>query len=376
MPLQSESSAIHPGRKPRAQTLLADATSLASHIIRFDATDPSTYAGFSLPLSAATAAAARNPIPWPSGKAPVPAPLQHAPNPNTKLPQCDYVIVTWTVEEARCLADTLTPGFASSSAWYHYTHNYASTFVPLIRPGAPALTSKRLASWFPTVINGKRVLCMKSELHFSQDGAKIPVALLWQQIIAETGCKLIITTGTAGGVGDGIELGDVVVAQSVRFDCMASFKSATFHDSVYDCPTLTMTSLTAASVTPLLAANAGHLPAAARAPRVIDRSVPGMPANVITTDFFAFDDSDNTFDLQGLGSAVEMGDAVLGMVIQQLGSDAPRWASVRNASDPQIASAGLTEKEEATKAAQIYERFGYWTTISSAIASWALVLDN
>ena len=152
----------------------------------------------------ATAAAARNPIPWPSGKAPVPAPLQHAPNPNTKLPQCDYVIVTWTVEEARCLADTLTPGFASSSAWYHYTHNYASTFVPLIRPGAPALTSKRLASWFPTVINGKRVLCMKSELHFSQDGAKIPVALLWQQIIAETRCKLIITTGTAGGVGGGI----------------------------------------------------------------------------------------------------------------------------------------------------------------------------
>lgn len=71
-----------------------------------------------------------------------------------------------------------------------------------------------------------------------------------------------------------------------------------------------------------------------------------------------------------------MGDAVLGLVIQQLGPAAPKWVSVRNASYPQIDSAGLTEKDAATKAAQIYERFGYWTTISSAVASWALVLDN
>ena len=44
--------------------------------------------------------------------------------------------------------------------------------------------------------------------------------------------------------------------------------------------------------------------------------------------------------------------------------------------DPEIDSAGLTEKEAAAKAAQIYERFGYWTTIPSAITCWALILDN
>lgn len=37
--------------------------------------------------------------------------------------------------------------------------------------------------------------------------------------------------------------------------------------------------------------------------------------DVVTTDFFAYDDTENTFGLQSFGAAVEMGDAVLGMVI-------------------------------------------------------------
>ena len=97
---------------------------------------------------------------------------------------------------------------------------------------------------------------------------------------------------------------------------------------------------------------------------------------IVTTDFFAFDDTSDTFGLEGLGLAVEMGDAVLGMVVKQMGAKAPKWAAVRNASDPQIDSAGLTKKEAATKAGQIYERFGYWTTIPSAITCWALIVDN
>ena len=40
--------------------------------------------------------------------------------------------------------------------------------------------------------------------------------------------------------------------------------------------------------------------------------------DVVTTDFFAFDDSANDYGLQGLGGTVEMGDAVLGLVINQM----------------------------------------------------------
>lgn len=291
------------------------------------------------------------------------------------LPEFDYLVVTWTVEEAKCLADTLTPGYPSRTAWYGYSHNFTSEYLPLIRRGAPARAANRLGSWFPTVIGGKRVMCFKSELHLSQDGPKLPVAKLWQQLISEVKPKLVITTGTAGGIGAGIELGDVVVARSVKFDCMREFKAQPFHARTYICSAPNTASLPLAAQ--LFSANAGHLPPTQRPPAIFAAPTAETPVpEVVTTDFFAFDDTSDTFRLQGLGAAVEMGDAVLGMVIEQLGAAAPRWVAVRNASDPEIDSAGLTEKQAATKAAQIYERFGYWTTIPSAITCWALILDD
>jgi nucleoside phosphorylase len=363
----------------RAATALpaaGSATAWARHLIEFDSQDPSTYAPHTLPMAELQQASARSPIPWPSGKEPAAAPLGRRPAPADPLPASDYLVVTWTVEEARCLADTLTPGFPSKTAWYNYDHNFASEYVPIIRRGAPSVqNSHRLGSYFLTVIGGKRVLCFKSELHMSQDGPKLPIAKLWKQLIAEVKPKLVITTGTAGGIGPAVELGDVVVAPSVRFDCTSKFKSAPFHDSVYATSKVKTASFPIAEE--LFRANTSHLPSASRPPRIFTKPVAGVKdTEIVTTDFFAFDDTSNDYGLQGLGLAVEMGDAVLGLVVQELGTAAPKWAAVRNASDPQIDSTGLTKKEAGTKAAQIYERFGYWTTIPSAIACWSLILDN
>ncbi len=359
-----------------AAAAAGSAVEWARHRIEFDSDDLSTYSPHTLPMAEIMGAAARSPIPWPSGKAPTPAPLKKTPAPSDPLPQFDYLVVTWTTEEAKSLADTLTPGFPSKTAWYDYTHNFESEYVPIIRRGAPSVEdSHRLGSYFPTTIAGKRVLCMKSELHMSQDGPKLPIAKLWAQLIAEARPKLVITTGTAGGIGPTVELGDVAVAPSVRFDCTSKFKSAPFHNSVYSCSKLKTTSFPVAQQ--LFQANASHLPSAPRAPRIFTQPTADAKfTDIVTTDFFAFDDTSNTYGLQGLGLAVEMGDAVLGMVIGQMGHAAPKWSAVRNASDPQIDSTGLTKKEAGTKASQIYERFGYWTTIPSAIACWALILDN
>jgi nucleoside phosphorylase len=360
---------------PRPSSTAASARALARHIILFDSDKPSTWGPHTLPLAGVMAAAARSPIPWPAGQAPTPAPMHPAPAPASPLPACDYLVVTWTVEEGKSLADTLTPNYPSESAWYHYTHNYASEYVPLLRAGAPALESKRLGSYFVTTIAGKRVLCFKSELHLSQDGPKVPISKLWAQLIAEARPKLVITTGTAGGIGASIVLGDVVVAPSVRFDCTEAFKSEPWHNAIYSCSTLSTQSFAAAQK--LFAANANHLPTASRPPRIITTPLAGAAtADVVTTDFFAFDDTKDSYGLQQLGSAVEMGDAVLGLVISGMASAAPKWVAVRNASDPEIDSTGLTLEEEATKASQIYERFGYWTTICSAITCWSLIVDN
>ena len=194
---------------------------------------------------------------------------------------------------------------------------------------------------------------------------------LWAQIIAEAKPKLLITTGTAGEIGAAVELGDVLSAKSVRFDCLKQFKSQPFHNSIYSCSKLTYKSTAVAEK--LFLANASHLPASSRAPKIFTKSPSEMKVpDVVTTDFFAFDDSSNTFGLQGLGGTVEMGDAVLGLVISQMKQSLPKWAAIRNASDPQIDDKGLTPKQAAQKAAQIYEKFGYWTTIPSAITCWSV----
>jgi hypothetical protein len=63
---------------------------------------------------------------------------------------------------------------------------------------------------------------------------------------------------------------------------------------------------------------------------------------------------------------------VLGLVCSQDLSHPPAWVIVRNASDPQMGGEASL-KEQANEAAKIYEKYGYWTTVGSAIACWALV---
>jgi hypothetical protein len=67
-----------------------------------------------------------------------------------------------------------------------------------------------------------------------------------------------------------------------------------------------------------------------------------------------------------------MGDAVLGMVCQELGSSAPDYVAVRNISDPQIKSDGLSLSQQANVAGDIYKACGRWSTVCSAIVCWAI----
>ncbi len=148
---------------------------------------------------------------------------------------------------------------------------------------------------------GKRVLCMKSELHLSQDGPKMPIAKLWAQIIAEAQPKLIITTGTAGGIGAKVVLGDVLSAKSVRFDCLKSFKSQPFHNrQIYRSHARDRTRTSRPRIGRIETrslVNTAHVPASNRVPQIATKSAighAGIPY-LVTSDFFAFDDSANDY---------------------------------------------------------------------------------
>jgi Phosphorylase superfamily len=341
---------------------------LQREIIDFDSEAPEGREF--LAFTAATGLSRYTDVPWPKGLAPK---TGQAPRGRTgsPLPSADVLVVTWTVDEGHALSRVLTPGKDSRNDYRPYTHNYTSISRKM-RRGCPALLAKRLGAYWTTKIGRKEVVVFKSDSHMSQDGPQLPNIDVWRQIISEVRPKLVITTGTAGGIGKDFEVGDVVVSPIVRFDCVSKFKSEPFRNAHYS--SIAPKSKSFAMARKLFKANAGQLPKDnIRPPKIVQVSPMALESSVVTTDFFGFDTSDNHYHLQGLGDVSEMGDAVLGLVTSQMGTKAPRWAAVRNVSDPQIKADGLTLKQQAELAAQIYKGFGRWSSVCSAIVCWALI---
>jgi hypothetical protein len=95
---------------------------------------------------------------------------------------------------------------------------------------------------------------------------------------------------------------------------------------------------------------------------------------ILTTDYFEYGTTTNRLDKEG--AAVEMGDAVLGLACAEL-INPPRWAVVRNMSDPVI-NGDLPAKqfhlnEQTTWAVGYYTAYGRWTSTTGAIATWAVI---
>jgi hypothetical protein len=337
-------------------------------IIDFDSESP---AGLQfLAFSTATGLSRYTDVPWPKKLAPITG-SKPAGGGDGPLPRADVLVVTWTVDEGHALSRVLTPGKDSRNDYLSYTHNF-ETISQKMRKDCPALVAKRLGAHWTTSIGGKSVVVFKSDSHMSQDGPQLPNIDVWRQIVGEVQPKLTITTGTAGGIGKQFEVGDVIVSPIVRFDCISKFKKEPFAQNHYASSPAKTTHFAAAKG--LFKANAAQLPKDNKRPPKIIRVAPKtLASSVVTTDFFGFDTSDDHYELQGLGDVSEMGDAVLGLVASEMGASAPRWLAIRNVSDPQIKADGLTLKQQAAIAAQIYKGFGRWSSVCSAIVCWASI---
>jgi Phosphorylase superfamily len=323
-----------------------------------------------LAFSTATGLSRYTELSWPKKLAPVTG-LKLSRTSAQPLPRADVLLVTWTVDEGHALSRVLTPGKDSRNDYLSYTHNFA-TLAKKMRRACPAIEAGRLGAYWTTSIGGKSVVVFKSDSHMSQDGPLLPNIDLWRQIIHEVKPRLVITTGTAGGIGADFEVGDVVVSPVVRFDCTAKFKAKPFANDSYASAPVKRSHFAAART--LFKANAAQLPKEnSRPPRIFPVAPSALNSSVVTTDFFGFDTSDNHYKLQGLGDVSEMGDAVLGLAAAELGKAAPRWLAIRNVSDPQIKADGLTIREQAAIAAQIYKGFGRWSSVCSAIVCWACI---
>jgi hypothetical protein len=352
----------------RAAKPTATGEDFQREIIDFDSESPAGLQFMS--FSTATGLTRYIDVPWPKGLAPKTGRALGRKS-NSPLPHADVLVVTWTVDEGHALSRVLTPGKDSRNDYLSYTHNFASISKKM-RKGCPALLAKRLGAYWTTAIGTKSVVVFKSDSHMSQDGPQLPNIDVWRQIIQEVRPKLVITTGTAGGIGREFEVGDVIVSPIVRFDCIAKFKKEPFAKAHYTSAPPKTTHFAAARS--LFKANAKQLPKDnTRLPNIVRVPVSALGSSVVTTDFFGFDTSDNRFKLQGLGDVSEMGDAVLGLVASDMKESAPRWLAIRNVSDPQIKADGLTLKQQEMMAAQIYKAFGRWSSVCSAITCWASI---
>jgi purine-nucleoside phosphorylase len=346
---------------------------LQREIIDFDSEGPEGAAF--LAFTTATGLSRFTEIAWPKGLAPK-ADTTAAKGKAGALPQADVLIVTWTLDEGHALSRVLTPGKDSRDDYVPYTHNFAAIAAKMSK-GAPAVKSRRLGAYWTATIGKKKIVVFKSESHLSQDtdkhappaGQPLPNDLVWAQLINEVHPTLVITTGTAGGIGKACEVGDVIVSQYVQFDSEKWLTREPFAQKPFSDSKLNAKLFSQAKK--LFKANSDQLPKDNTRPPVIALAS-AQSTGVLTTDFFGFDTSNNFFKLQGKGSVCEMGDAVLGLVASQIGDKAPRWVAVRNVSDPQIKAEG-TLKDQGDIATQIYKGYGRWSSVCSAIVCWALV---
>ncbi len=313
---------------------------------------------------------------WPAGTAPQAVPLTPAPAETddlTRFAGYDAVVVTWTSAEASALAALLTPSHPINT-WYEYRHGVAA-YVPLVTGHmAPFNDSSAemqryyhsLGLYFPCLIGNAKVLLFKSGLHLAYDGPATPVKKLMAEIATAIKPKVFITTGTGGGIGADVLLGDVIVGAHVRFDCTTQFKNEPWHNASFAASSLPPGGVSDATPA-LLQMNSSRIPNARSVPKIWS-----APADtIVTTDCFAFDDSTDHYKLQGLGQVCEMGDAMVASALQ--GIAGLTWYAVRNASDPQIPNPTHNLKEAEQQAAQIYAKYGGLTTAGSVITTWAIL---
>ena len=292
------------------------------------------------------------------------------------LPRGDILVVTWTSAEKEALADVLSPGHQYSD-WINYTEQWA-TYESQLTGRSPAREQHCLGSYAVVTIGPKRVVLFGSNLHLATDSDSAPIVALWTQMVREVGPELVITTGTAGGIGSSEQLGDVFICNSAKFNCTKAFKDKPWAQQRFEQDEHVQPSIGAN----LLFAQANLIPV--NSDRLTPSGLITRPTaiwsssgDVETVDYFGFDDTDDSYGIVADDSAAkveEMDDATLPLALSAM-VNPPPWLSIRCASDPMVPSSIGDLEAQSKWAGAIYSKYGYDTTVCSALAVWGVIAD-
>jgi hypothetical protein len=192
-----------------------------------------TFAGFSVHDEFALAANRETgvvfnlgAISWPDQLGPAPLPLgDYQPGQKITGPinfKADVLILLYTELETRAFLDVFTGNNdwspSRQNTWYFYAHNFASlkNTIQGIND-SDALRNGFFGYLSAVSIGDQKVVIYKTELHAKVNGNKLAIVPVIQQLVTELQPSLVISTGTAGGMGGVLNCGDVAVTSSARF---------------------------------------------------------------------------------------------------------------------------------------------------------------
>jgi hypothetical protein len=356
-------------------------------------------------------------ISWPANLQPTQTQLgSYAPG--TKITgavsaQADVLLILYTEQETMALLDVFTgkPDWNASvqSNWCEYGHNFAQLKSRIQNVNAnDALKDGAFGRLAAVKIGGKRVVLYKTELHPKQDGAGMPFVAVIQQLVAELAPKYIVTTGTAGAIGDRLQCGDVAICTGSRLHLQNSYpnypdmaalskdetvlgSNVSFDPQYVQYAATHFTSMSLPALKQCytrLQSNPGYtfiqentLPPSIYVTGV--NPVPGpQPMDILSADFMTTDDNNNSEGLQTLGIMNDTDDAFVFYALSKMpAAKRPPCISVRNASEPQMEHArfpATTSDQEVINilknlAGTVYGIYQYCTTLNSAFACWGVI---
>jgi Phosphorylase superfamily len=359
-------------------------------------------------------------ITWPDHLGPTPLPLgKNQPGQKITGPvdfKADVLVILYTDVETRAFLDVFTGNNEWSAArkktWAFYAHDFAtlSSEIEGINE-SDALKDGYFGYLSAVKIGDQVVVIFKTELHPKVNGNKLAIVKVFQQLVTELQPSLVLSTGSAGGMGAVLNCGDVAVTSSARFQVTTTYptypeintlskskkalsNAVTINNKYLKYAARNLTKLTLPSLAQCyaeLASRSGFefLKKNTEAPSIYVTDinpVPGPePMAIVSADFLSVDDSTDAEGLEPLGIMNDNDDAYAFFAIDQMAAgQQPQWLSVRNASDPQVVvptiPAGTSRsqiiKELSSIAGSIFGVYEYVTTINSAFACWAIVAGN
>ena len=290
------------------------------------------------------------------------------------VPKSDFVIITWTAAETQGMALVFGRGL------YKFNGENDNNFSPLLFSDLPKPAGEDYhAYFFRATVNGKSVLCLKSEFHPKLQPSE--TTLFFERLVgagASRNVGTVITSGTAGGIWELLDLGDVVVTNSARFGLtmpkeqqgllltglanVVGDNSPAGYSNWYDYVNAEILKRDTCLNSGLI--STGGRETTSGAPSIYYKSSGTSLTDVVTNSRISDDECGRIATYRTLGATLDENDAYVASALKAVSFT--NWVSIRNVSDLPCAASSDDQ----------YDRFGYCSSICGAYAIWAFIMGH